>query len=111
MGIVIKSDRDWRDVGRPLSCNTFAMERFLVGIFSATSSFRVQITRLTRSLRATRPRDLAQELLELGASGSDEITLSASGLVCRVVRQAWSVTAADVNVVGLRFISRRHLEL
>ena len=26
MGVVIKkADRDWRDIGRPLSCNSFAI--------------------------------------------------------------------------------------
>ena len=28
MGVVIKADRDWRDVGQPLSCNVFAIATF-----------------------------------------------------------------------------------
>ena len=29
MGVVIKSDRDWHDVGRPSSCNAFALFSFV----------------------------------------------------------------------------------
>ena len=28
MDVVIKADMDWRDVGRPLSCNAFAIATF-----------------------------------------------------------------------------------
>ena len=28
MGVVVKADRDWRDVGRPLSSNTFTIATF-----------------------------------------------------------------------------------
>ena len=28
MSVVFKADRDWRDVGRPLSCNAFAIATF-----------------------------------------------------------------------------------
>ena len=30
MGVIIKADKDWRDVGRPSSCNAFAIATFLV---------------------------------------------------------------------------------
>jgi len=30
IGVVIKADRDWRDIGRPSSCSAFTIARFLV---------------------------------------------------------------------------------
>ena len=35
MDVVIKSDRDWRDVGLPSSCHAFAIVTLLVGFFSS----------------------------------------------------------------------------